>query len=75
MSQQAEPVADTQPLSKREEELLARLLSDPTKYPMTLKTWIVAWLEGSDLTVPLSSVKGLVSRLDDLDRRLKALEP
>lgn len=50
-------------LSLREEEQLKRLLSDPTKYPQTLKTWIISWLEGSDLSLPMSSVVGLSDRL------------
>lgn len=51
------------PLTEREERQLARLLSDPTKYPQTLKTWIISWLEGSDLSLPMSSVNGLASML------------
>lgn len=64
-----------QPLTKREEEMLTRLFSDPTKYPMTLKTWLVAWLEQSDLTIPLGSVNGLAARLALIEDRLEALEP
>lgn len=50
-------------LSLREEEQLKRLFSDPTKYPQTLKTWIISWLEGSDLSLPVSSINGLKGRL------------
>lgn len=59
------PRQDTRPdvLSLREEEQLKRLLSDPTKYPQTLKTWIISWLEGSDLSLPLSAIVGLGQRL------------
>ena len=46
--------------------MLDRLLADPTLYPMQLKTWLISWLEGSDLTLPMSSINGLKVRLDAL---------
>lgn len=58
----ADPV-DERPLSDEERQLVARVLSDPFSFPQQYKTWLVAFLEGSDLTLPLSSVLGLSSLL------------
>ena len=51
------------PLSDQERALLQRLLSDPFAYPQQFKTWIISFLEGSDLLLPRSSVQGLSSLL------------
>jgi hypothetical protein len=56
-------VRDDRPLDQREEELLLRLLGDPTKYPIAFKTWLVSWLEGSELSLPISAINGLAARL------------
>lgn len=55
--------ADERPLNEEERKMVARLLSDPFSFPQTFKTWIIAFLEGSDLTLPLGSVSGLVGLL------------
>lgn len=51
--------ADDRPLNDQEYQLLQRLLSDPFSIPQQFKTWLVSYLESSDLTMPLSSVLGL----------------
>jgi len=54
---------DDRPLTDQEYQLLQRLLSDPFSLPMQFKTWLVSYLEGSDLTLPISSVQGLSGAL------------
>lgn len=54
---------DTRPLTDRERQLLTRLLSDPTVYPFALKDWMVAYLESSDIDLPISNVHGLTEAL------------
>jgi microcystin-dependent protein len=60
---QGEGPIDERPLSDEERKLVARLLSDPFAFPQTFKTWLVAYLESSDLTLPISSIQGLGSTL------------
>jgi len=55
--------ASDKPLTDQEYQLLQRLLSDPLSIPTPFKTWLVSYLESSDLTLPLSSVLGLRSLL------------
>lgn len=55
--------SDDRPLTDQEFQLLQRLLSDPFSFPIQFKTWLVSYLEGSDLTLPISSVNGLVGIL------------
>lgn len=55
--------SDQRPLSDQEYQLLQRLLGDPFSFPITFKTWLISYLEGSDLSMPLSSVNGLTSIL------------
>ena len=55
--------ADDRPLSQQEYQLLQRLLSDPFSIPIQFKTWLVSYLEASDLNLPISAVNGLVSIL------------
>lgn len=56
----AGPIAgDDRPLNAREYQLLQRLLSDPFSLPMSFKTWLVGYLETSDLSLPMSSIMGL----------------
>jgi hypothetical protein len=50
---------DNRPLNAREDQLLQRLLSDPFSLPMGFKTWLVGYLETSDLSLPMSSIMGL----------------
>jgi microcystin-dependent protein len=51
------------PLSDQERAILQRLLSDPLSYPQQFKTWLVTFLEGSDMLLSRSSVQGLTSML------------
>ena len=55
--------ADERPLTQQEYELLQRLLSDPFSFPIQFKTWLVSYLETSDLSLPISAVQGLSSLL------------
>jgi microcystin-dependent protein len=59
----AEGLQDDRPLTDEERQLLQRLLSDPFSIPMPFKTWLISFLEGSDLLLPRSSVQGLASLL------------
>lgn len=47
------------PLTDQERALVTRLLSDPFAFPMVFKTWLINFLEGSDILLPRSSVQGL----------------
>ena len=60
---QSEGPIDERPLNDEERKLVARLLSDPFAFPQTFKTWLVSYLESSDLTLPISSIQGLGSTL------------
>lgn len=51
------------PLNAQEYQLLQRLLSDPFSLPMQFKTWLVSYLETSDMNLPISAVNGLVQIL------------
>ena len=42
----------------------ARYLSDPTAFPMALKAWILSFIEGSDIDLPMQNVHGLLEALD-----------
>src|SRR5262249_36956484 len=42
---------------------LQRLLSDPFSFPLQFKSWIVSYLETSDMSLPMSSVSGLQKTL------------
>lgn len=61
---------DQRPLTDQEYQLLQRLLSDPFSIPIEFKTWLVSYIETSGITLPLSSVEGLVSKLKDIEGRL-----
>lgn len=52
------------PLNDRERRLLNRLLSDPQLYPQTFKSWLVPYLEGSDMDLAILNVHGLQAALD-----------
>jgi hypothetical protein len=54
---------DDRPLTDAEQKLLSRLLSDPFSIPITFKTWMVSYLESSDMTLPISSIQGLSAKL------------
>jgi len=54
---------DDRPLTDQEYQLLQRLLSDPFSLPQQFKTWLVSYLEGSDLTLPISAILGLSTLL------------
>lgn len=60
------PSRESQPLSQREQDLLARLFSDPTLFPMTFKAWLVSYIGMSDLSLPVSAISGLSLRLSGL---------
>lgn len=55
--------ADDRPLTDQEYQLLQRLLADPFSFPIQFKTWLVSYLEGSDLTLPISAILGLQALL------------
>lgn len=55
--------SDQRPLNANEFNLLQRLLSDPFSLPMQFKTWLVSYLETSDMSLPISAVTGLSSAL------------
>lgn len=55
--------ADERPLTDQEYRLLQRLLSDPLSLPTQFKTWLVSYLETSDLNLPISAINGLTSIL------------
>jgi microcystin-dependent protein len=52
-------VQDDRPLTDQERQLVTRLFSDPFSFPLAFKTWLVSYLEGSDMSMPMSSVQGL----------------
>lgn len=54
---------DDRPLTEQEYQLLQRLLADPFSFPIQFKTWLVSYLETSDLSLPLSAVTGLTKIL------------
>jgi Phage Tail Collar Domain len=58
-----DPTTDNRPLSDREVELVQRLLSDPLSLPMTFKSWLVSYLEISDIALPMANVLGLTTTL------------
>jgi len=60
---QSEGPIDERPLTDEERKMVGRLLSDPFAFPQTFKTWLVSYLESSDLTLPISSIQGLGSTL------------
>ena len=42
---------------------MQRLFSDPFAFPVAYKTWLVSYLETSDLNLPISAINGLISIL------------
>lgn len=64
---------DTRPLTDRERQLLTRLLSDPTVYPFTFKDWLIAYLETSDMDLPINTVHGLTDQLHSLQLKTEEL--
>jgi microcystin-dependent protein len=42
---------------------LQRLLSDPFSLPVQFKTWLVSYLESSDMSLPMSAIHGLTAML------------
>lgn len=55
--------ADERPLTPQEYQLLQRILSDPFSIPIQFKTWLVSYLETSDMSLPMSAVQGLTTIL------------
>ena len=55
--------ADQRPLTGQEYQLLQRLLSDPFSLPIQFKTWLISYLESSDMNLPMSAVQGLTGVL------------
>jgi len=45
-------------LTEEEGKLVARLLSDPTYFPVEFRAWIKAYLESSGITLPASQIRG-----------------
>jgi len=55
--------ADDRPLTQQEYQQVQRLFSDPISIPIQFKTWLVSFLESSDLNLPFSAVNGLIDML------------
>lgn len=55
--------ADDRPLTEQEYKQVQRLFSDPFSFPIAFKTWLVSYLETSDLNLPFSAVNGLIDLL------------
>jgi microcystin-dependent protein len=55
--------ADDRPLTPQEYQLLQRLLSDPFSLPVQFKSWLISYVETSDVNLPLSSINGLTNIL------------
>jgi microcystin-dependent protein len=55
--------ADNRPLTDQEFQLVQRLFSDPLSFPLEFKAWLVAYLESSDLTLPMNAILGLQNLL------------
>jgi hypothetical protein len=49
----------TAPLTEQERALVARIFSDPFSYPQSFKTWLVSFLEGSDMNLTTDAILGL----------------
>lgn len=56
-------VADDRPLTDQEYQMVQRLLADPFSFPLAFKTWLISYLETSDLTLPIAAVQGLSALL------------
>jgi microcystin-dependent protein len=54
---------DDRPLNDQEYQLVQRLFGDPLSFPLAFKSWLVGYLETSDMSLPMSSVMGLQSTL------------
>jgi hypothetical protein len=59
----SDPRVDSRPLNDREQQLLQRLLGDPTSLPMQFKSWLVSYLSISDLALQMTNVVGLTTAL------------
>jgi hypothetical protein len=59
----ADPRSDNRPLNEQELQLMQRLFGDPLSIPMVFRTWLVNWLEISDMKLPMTSVIGLTTTL------------
>ena len=59
----ADPRLDNRPLSEQEQQLMQRMFSDPLSIPMVFRTWLVNWLEISDIKLPMSATIGLTTAL------------
>lgn len=57
-------------LTPREVALLERLLSDPYRFPLAYKTWLVSFLEMSDMNLPMSAIAGLTRRFESINAKL-----
>jgi hypothetical protein len=45
-------------LSEQEQKLVAKLLSDPTYFPLEFRTWLKNYIEGAGITVTASQISG-----------------
>lgn len=59
-AQQLTGVTTTGALSDRDLEMVTNLLSDPLSFPITFKTWLIAYLEANPPSLPSSSVIGSI---------------
>lgn len=58
-----DPRSDNLPLNAREQKMVERMFGDPLSFPMTYKTWLVNWLEISDLKLSQTAIIGLTDTL------------
>lgn len=54
---------DERPLTEKEFQQVQRFLGDPFSFPISYKTWLISYLESSDLSLPISAVNGLTAIL------------
>src|SRR5262245_14579051 len=47
-----------QRLTEEEQKLVAKLLSDPTYFPIEFRTWIKQFIEGSDIRISAGQIEG-----------------
>jgi hypothetical protein len=59
----ADPRIENRPLSPQELTMQQRMFADPLSMPMIFKSWLISWLEISNVQFPMSTIIGLMSTL------------